>query len=107
MPALLEAHPELAVSSAYRNLAVLEAVGLVARITGSGEHAHFELAEGVRGGHHHHLICSSCGRVDDFTVPQRLERTLERAVSEVASELSFTTSAHRLDLVGTCGECGD
>ena len=105
IPELLTGQPGIAVSSAYRNLAVLEQAGAVSRITSSGEHARFELAEAVVGEHHHHLICTSCGRVDDFVVPPRVERTLERALAEVVADSAFTASTHRLDLGGSCGDC--
>lgn len=105
IPELVAGHREVALSSAYRNLGVLEQVGAVTRILSSGEHARFELAEGVLGEHHHHLICQSCGRVDDFTVPPKVERTIERALAEVAAGSEFLPVSHRLDLVGTCGDC--
>ena len=63
IPQLLEHHPGLAQSSAYRNLAVLERAGVVHRIVTSDEFARYELAEDLTH-HHHHLICSSCGDVD-------------------------------------------
>ncbi len=105
VPELVAGHPDVALSSAYRNMAVLEDVGIVARIVSGGEHARFELAEDVIGHHHHHLICQSCGRVDDFTVPDAVEKTIERALAEVAAGSAFVTASHRLDLVGTCGGC--
>lgn len=105
IPELVAGQKGVALSSAYRNLGVLEQVGAVTRILSSGEHARFELAEGVIGDHHHHLICQSCGRVDDFTVPPKVERTIERALAEVAAGSEFRPTSHRLDLVGTCGDC--
>ena len=104
IPELLDARPGLAQSSAYRNLAVLEQVGVVRRIVTSDEHARFELAEDLTG-HHHHLVCSSCGRVEDFTVSPQLERSLDVALGRVADETGFEVDHHRLDLVGTCRNC--
>lgn len=106
IPELVEATPGLAMSSAYRNLAVLEATGVVRRIVlGADDHARFELAEGVTEHHHHHLICTACGAVDDFTVPARLEKAVADALSAVATATSFQPVDHRLDLVGTCAAC--
>ena len=104
IPELLGARPGLAQSSAYRNLAVLEQVGVVRRIVTSDEHARFELAEDLTG-HHHHLVCGSCGRVEDFTAPPALERSLDRVLSDVAEANGFSPEHHRLDLVGTCRSC--
>jgi Fur family transcriptional regulator, ferric uptake regulator len=91
-------------SSAYRSLAVLEQAGVVRRILTSGDFARFELAEDLTE-HHHHLICSACGGVEDFTVPPALERSLRRAVEDVEGATGFAAAHHRLDLVGTCKTC--
>ncbi len=90
-------------SSAYRNLAVLEQAGVVHRIVTSGDFARYELAEDLTE-HHHHLICSSCGAVEDFTAPPALERTLHRVMGDVRAG-GFTAESHRLDLIGTCAAC--
>jgi len=72
----------LAQSSVYRNLVVLEEAGLVRRVVTDGEFARYELAEDLTE-HHHHLVCQSCGSVEDFVVPHRLERAMERAIGEI------------------------
>jgi Fur family ferric uptake transcriptional regulator len=91
-------------SSAYRSLTVLEQAGVVHRIVSTDDFARYELAEDLTG-HHHHLICATCGGVEDFTAPGALERTLDRVMAEVAGAAGFTPSAHRLDLLGTCRAC--
>ena len=96
---------DLAQSSAYRNLAVLEACGVVHRIAGSDEFARFELAEDLTDHHHHHLICTSCGSVADFTAPEGLERSVEELARQVAATEGFTADHHRLDLFGRCAAC--
>lgn len=95
----------LAQSSAYRNLAVLEQAGVVRRIVTSDDHARFELAEELTG-HHHHLICALCGSVADFHLTTKGERALEAALTAAAEGTGFTPDHHRLDLVGTCADCG-
>ena len=104
IPDLLVGTPGLAQSSAYRNLAVLERAGVVRRIATTDEYARFELAEDLTE-HHHHLICTVCGSVEDFTASRQLERTLEAALSRVTTGTGFTADHHRLDLLGTCGGC--
>jgi Fe2+ or Zn2+ uptake regulation protein len=104
LPQLLEQHAELAQSSAYRNLAVLERAGVVHRIASTDGFARYELAEDLTE-HHHHLICSSCGSVSDFTVPEDLEHTIGRALGRVASRSRFAVEHHRLDLIGHCASC--
>jgi Fur family transcriptional regulator, ferric uptake regulator len=104
IPELIRGRRDLAQSSAYRNLAVLEQAGIVRRIVTNDEFARYELAEDLTE-HHHHLICSSCGAIDDFTVSAQLEADLERVLTRAASRHKFRAAGHRLDLVGVCSRC--
>lgn len=105
IPQVLEQAPGLAQSSTYRNLTVLEQAGVVERIITADDRARFELAEDLTDEHHHHLICSACGDVADFTVPTAVETALARALRQVSRTRGFTPAHHRLDLVGVCAAC--
>jgi len=94
----------LAQSSVYRNLTVLERAHVARRVVTGEDFARFELAEDLTE-HHHHLVCSSCGTVEDVTISSRLEQSMERALDGVAAETGFTTVSHRFDLIGTCRNC--
>jgi Fe2+ or Zn2+ uptake regulation protein len=105
IPEILTERRDLAQSSVYRNLAVLEEAGVVHRVTGSDEFARYELDEDLTDHHHHHLICSTCGSVADFTVSPQLERSLQHAFSRVSAATGFRADHHRLDLIGVCAAC--
>jgi Fur family transcriptional regulator, ferric uptake regulator len=104
LPELLDSSPDLAQSSAYRNLGLLEEAGVVRRLVHGGEHAHFELSESLTE-HHHHLICESCGLVRDVTLETKLERTLDKAFDTLAEAEGFVTTHHNVDLYGLCSIC--
>jgi len=104
LPQLLELDASLTQSSAYRNLAEFTDAGVTNRIFVDEEHSYFELAEDLTS-HHHHVVCSSCGRIDDFTATGALEAELHRALDEVGAATGFELSTHRLDLVGRCADC--
>jgi Fe2+ or Zn2+ uptake regulation protein len=104
IPDLLATRPKLTQSSVYRNLAVLEGVGVVQKVVSSDDRSRYELAEDLMG-HHHHLICVSCGRVDDFVVPPRAERTVEAVLERAIGDTGFRAAGHRLDVVGICAQC--
>jgi Fe2+ or Zn2+ uptake regulation protein len=104
IPEILDRRPDLAQSSVYRNLSVLERAGVVQRIVTNDEWARYELAETLTE-HHHHVICSTCGRVEDFTVSPKLERLIEESLTRVALDAGFVVDHHRLDLVGRCQHC--
>lgn len=105
IPEILLAGDGLAQSSVYRNLVLLEEAGVVHRIVTADEFARYELAEELTG-HHHHLICSSCGRVEDVPASSTLEASLADAVAQIDQATGFRTKAHRIDLVGLCRDCG-
>lgn len=104
MSQILESDDSLAQSSVYRNLVVLEDVGAVTRIVTRDDFARYELAEDLTE-HHHHLICSACGDVSDFSLPPQAESDLDRALGNAARKARFTVEAHQLDLVGICSDC--
>ncbi|MGH9302344.1 MAG: Fur family transcriptional regulator [Acidimicrobiales bacterium] len=101
---ILDACPDVAQSSAYRNLADLEQAGIIRRVAGNDEFARYELAEDLSA-HHHHLICTSCGTVADFTAAAHLEEAMAQTMAEVASSTGFAPDGHRVDLVGRCSDC--
>ena len=104
IPMILARQPRLAQSSVYRNLAVLEHAGLVSKIEMGDDHAHYELGEEVTHHHHHHTVCRNCGKVTDVTLPDAVEKALDKALAQVAVETGFVLQHHRLDLVGTCAD---
>ncbi len=91
-------------STVYRNLTILEEAGVVTRIVTSDDFARYELAEKLTG-HHHHLICTACGDVVDFSLDAAVEATLDKALDGAAVSAGFTADSHRLDLLGTCRDC--
>ncbi len=104
LPDILDETPGLPQSSAYRNLVVLEHAGVVRRVITDEGFARYELAEALTE-HHHHLVCSACGRVEDLMLPGQLEGTLDRTLDRLARRAGFAQVVHRLDLIGVCGDC--
>ena len=51
-------------------------------------------------GHHHHLVCRSCGRTVEVAGP-----IVERWADQVAAEHGFTEVSHTLEIFGTCAAC--
>jgi Fe2+ or Zn2+ uptake regulation protein len=81
----------------FRALDLLIELGVVERIDlPSGEHAYVPCARA----HHHHVVCSRCGRtaeVEDCGVAE--------AVQEVARRSGYRIDSHRLELFGLCRHC--
>ena len=103
MPEILAA-ARLPQSSAYRNLTVLENVGVVRRIVTHDNFYRYELAEDLTG-HHHHLVCENCGLVEDFTLSQDFEARLDTTLAKTAAQRGMEVVGHRLDVYGLCHDC--
>jgi len=104
IPEILASNLELPQSSAYRNVTALIEAGVVRRVTGVDDHGRFELAEELAG-HHHHLACGQCGKVEDVTPSARLERAMAEAARVVSEEHGYEVTDHQFDLVGICPSC--
>ena len=104
LPDIVRGRRNLPQSSAYRNLAELESAGLVRRVASEDGFGRYELAEELTG-HHHHVLCSRCGRVEDLHLPASFERRLDRTLDALARDARFATVRHRLDLIGLCADC--
>jgi len=86
-------------ASIYRVMEELEAIGVVQRV---------ELGQGIvryeavrRGpGHHHHLVCDRCGRLEPFT-----DAGLERAISRLSDRVPLKVSVHEIVIHGACRVC--
>lgn len=86
------------IASVYRVLDLLAAEGTVQRIElGSGT-ARYEPVSPT--GHHHHLVCDNCGRVEAFA-----DHALERALSRVEERSGFAVAGHDVVLHGACADC--
>ena len=101
---IAERLPDLPRSSAYRHLTVLQTAGLVRRVTASDEFTRFELAEDLTE-HHHHLLCVSCGKVTDVTLPVGFEQQVTGTIGRLADAEGFEAHSHRLDVLGLCLTC--
>jgi Fur family ferric uptake transcriptional regulator len=91
-------------SSLYRSLAVLEEARVLAKEHDTSGIARYELAEWLTG-HHHHLVCLSCGEVRDVAIDPETEHTITRLVERIADGAAYRASGHRLDIEGTCRAC--
>jgi Fur family ferric uptake transcriptional regulator len=83
-------------ASVYRVLDELETLGLVSRVDVGDGVARYE----PHRGHHHHLVCDGCGRLEPFQ-----DDALELAIRRLAERVSFDVSDHDVTLHGCCERC--
>ena len=91
---LLEERSDIGLATVYRVLTQFEQAGLLNRSNFESGKAVFELNEGK---HHDHLVCVTCGRVEEF-----YDAEIEKRQHEVARKNGFELRGHSLALYGDC-----
>lgn len=92
---------ELDLTSMYRTLSSFAEKGLVQHVSIDPRFASYEWVHD-EGEHHHHLICTVCGRIEE--IPLCHLETLEKRVLANAPGFREITS-HSLEFFGTCTSC--
>lgn len=95
--ALLENNEDIGLATVYRVLTQFEQAGLVHRHHFEGGQSIFELNQGE---HHDHMLCTACGKVEEF-VDEVIE-TRQRAIAEKAG---YRITDHSLYIYGICPDC--
>ncbi len=104
--ALRGACPGIGLMTVYRTLDLLERTGVVHKIAVAGGQAHYELRPGDKMGHHHHLVCTSCGRIVDYNDFVREELELVRKTERsLARRHGFRIQDHNIEFLGLCKGC--
>jgi len=87
----------IGLTTVYRNLQALADADQVDAIwDGTGETRYRHCS----AGHHHHLVCRSCGAgVEVQATP------VEKWAAAVAREHGYTDIAHTVEIFGTCADC--
>ena len=85
---------DVGLATVYRVLTQFEQAGLLVR-------HHFETGKAVfelnQGGHHDHLVCMQCGRVEEF-----FDAEIEKRQTTVARDRGFEIREHALYLYAEC-----
>lgn len=93
-------NPGINLSSVYRALQLFEALNIVRRVALGGA-ARYEMADGYRH-HHHHLVCDTCGRIEDMTTCPVEGADLTRRIQK---RTGFAVRSHVFELFGLCRSC--
>jgi len=100
-------YPSIGLTSVYRTLEVLVSTGLVYKFDFGEGRARYEISEGPRGErHHHHLVCTDCGRIVDYTdfIDEELA-LLKKTEVELSKKYNFKIINHLVQFYGFCNKC--
>ena len=92
--ALLLEDADIGLATVYRVLMQFEQAGLLTRSNFESGKSVFELNEGA---HHDHLVCLTCGRVEEF-----FDAQIEQRQRSIATERGFELQEHSLALYARC-----
>ncbi len=95
---LSERLPNIGRATVFRTVKLLQELELVCRVPLEDGGVLYQRAG--TGEHHHHLICSACGSVTEFSDP-----SLDTAIEQNAATTGFELDGHSAELYGRCASC--
>jgi Fur family ferric uptake transcriptional regulator len=90
-----EAAPRLGLATTYRVVELLREAGTIRALAGLEPKTYVR----CHPGHHHHLVCVSCGAVEET------ELCAAPSAAELKRRYGFAPESHELDIYGTCARC--
>jgi Fur family transcriptional regulator, ferric uptake regulator len=91
---LMEEGMDVGLATVYRVLTQFEQAGLLIRHHFDSDRAVYELSQ---GGHHDHLVCLQCGRVEEF-----FDEAIETRQKQIAKARGFSIHDHSLQIYADC-----
>lgn len=102
-----KSYPGTGLTTVYRTVELLVDLGLLFKFDFGDKRARYELAEGPKGErHHHHLVCTDCKRVIDYTdfIDEEKE-LLDRTEKGLSKKHNFKINGHSIQFFGLCDKC--
>jgi len=93
-----EQNPRVGLATVYRTLDILARLRLVCEVHTDGNFRSYLMRRPEN--HHHHLVCSGCGRVVDFS-----DCDLRGLEADLCHRTGFVIEHHYLEFQGRCPDC--
>jgi Fur family ferric uptake transcriptional regulator len=84
-------------ATVFRTMKLLQDLNVVCRVLMEDGSLHYRLST---RGHHHHLVCRQCGRVEDFATCD-----VSTLVEQLARNTRYEIEGHWLEVYGRCDSC--
>jgi len=100
-------YPTLGLTTIYRTLDVLSDLGMISKLDFGDGRARYELAEAHSGApHHHHLVCTGCHKVIEYTdfIDEEVE-LLRETEKGLNAKYDFKITHHVIQFYGLCKKC--
>ena len=100
-------YPSIGITTVYRTLDLLVSWGVVHKFDFGEGKARFELIDHPNGlGHHHHLICTECKKIINYTelIDEEIE-LISRLEIRLSRKYNVNIQSHIIEFYGTCNDC--
>jgi Fur family ferric uptake transcriptional regulator len=103
---LYKTNPNLGLTTVYRTLDLLSQMNFINKITLINRHGRYEFNRGDKEGHHHHLICTQCGKIINTKEFEEDEPALMKKTEEnLTKNYNFEIFNYYIDFFGLCSKC--
>jgi Fur family ferric uptake transcriptional regulator len=89
--------PRVGRATLFRTMKLLLDLNVVCRVRMEDGSLHYRLST---RGHHHHLVCRTCGRVEDFATCD-----VASLVDDLSRNTAYEIEGHWLEVYGRCASC--
>jgi Fur family ferric uptake transcriptional regulator len=104
--ALYRSHPGIGLTTVYRTLELLHGLGIVQKVSPGDSQSRYELKSVDQQDHHHHLICTRCGKIIDYRdfVQEELD-LVRKTEAALKKKYNFAIQDHNIEFLGLCDKC--
>ncbi len=92
--------PDIGLATVYRTLILLADLEVISKLNLEDGVVRYELNMHDDDHQHHHLICSSCGKVIEV-----VDDLLEELEARIEADFDFEIRDHKLKFFGICSDC--
>jgi Fur family ferric uptake transcriptional regulator len=103
---LYRMYPGIGLTTVYRTLDLLVRMGLINKLTFGDGPSRYEFKSEKKNEHHHHLLCTKCGRIIDYSdfIDEELE-LVKKTEETLAKKHNFKVLNHNIEFYGLCEKC--
>ncbi|MGD9347549.1 MAG: transcriptional repressor [Candidatus Aminicenantes bacterium] len=99
-------YPGIGLTTVYRTLDLLFQMGLIQKLSFGDGHNRYEFISDEKTKHHHHLICTSCGKIFNYSEFVDEELALVKKTEErLEKKYNFQIEDHNIEFMGICEVC--
>jgi len=103
---LYKSYPGTGLTTVYRTLDLLARTGLITKLTLGDGQSRYEFKSREKKEHHHHLVCTECGKIIDYS--EFLDEELKlvgKTEERLAKKYGFKILDHNIEFLGICEKC--